>query len=136
MVSCIGILRSRRSWAVCREFVVDALTTLPHESKWPSWSREDFDPYRFKPFLRGLERVRPRKDMRLVSKAGKAYGFRLDNAYVEDRVTGRAFLVTAGLHVDMDGTLNDDKYDYDLADRFLADLAEGLAREFWRLTSR
>ena len=55
-------------------------------------------------------------------------GFRIDNAYVEDRATGRAFFLTAGLHVDMDGTLNDDKYDYPRADDFLANLAEDVAR--------
>jgi hypothetical protein len=111
-----------------RAALIDALSTLPHLSKWPVWSRRDFDPYRFKPFLRGLERVQPLSSLRIVSKAGKAYGFRVDNAYIEDRRTGRAFLLTAGLHVDIDGVLNDDKYDYELADRFLADLAEGALR--------
>ncbi len=111
-----------------RQVILDALTTLPHESTWPRWSRESYDPYRFKPFLTGLERVKPKDDLRVVSKAGKAYGFRIDNAYVEDRATGRAFLLTAGLHVDMDGTLNDDRYDYELADAFLANLAEDIAR--------
>ena len=114
-----------------RRFLIEALTHLPHESAWPSWSREKFDPYRFKPFLRGLERVRPRQSFILTSKAGKAYGFRVDNAYVVERSTGRAFVLSAGLHVDLDGTLNDDRYDYELADRFLADLAEAVARALW-----
>jgi hypothetical protein len=122
--------------AAHRAALIDALTTLPHLSTWPIWPRENFDPYRFKPFLRGLERVQPLSSLRVVSKAGKAYGFRVDNAYIEDRQTGQAFLLTAGLHVDMDGTLNDDRYDYDLADRFLADLAEGALRALRRPSTR
>ena len=61
--------------------VIDAMTTLPHESRPATWRREKFEPHRFKPFMRGLVRVRPRGGFRLVSKAGKAYGFRVDNAY-------------------------------------------------------
>ena len=119
-----------------REALVDALTTLPHESAWPTWSRATYDPYRFKPFLRGLERVQALNTLRVVSKAGKAYGFRVDNAYIEDRATGRAFLLTAGLHVDMDGTLNDDRYDYELADEFLANLVEDVARRLLQRAQR
>ena len=111
-----------------REALLNALRTLPHESKWPRWTHKKFDPYRFKPFLRGLERVRPLDSLRVTSKAGKAYGFRIENAYIEDLKSGRAFLLTAGLHVDMDGTLNDNRYDYALADTFLANLAEDVAR--------
>ena len=119
-----------------RRALLDALRTLPHESPWPRWSRAKYDPYRFKPFLRGLERVRALNELRVTSKAGKAYGFRIDNAHIEELKTGRAFVLTAGLHVDMDGTLNDDRYDYELADDFLAKLAEDVARNLFDTPTR
>ena len=35
------------------------------------------------------------RQVRYVNKSGRAYGFHLENAYVEDRESGRAFFVTA-----------------------------------------
>jgi hypothetical protein len=81
------------------------------------------------PFLRGLERVRPRAQLQIFSKVGQAYGFLLSNAYVVEKATGRAFFLTAAVYADADETVNDDRYDYDsVAFPALADLAEVAAR--------
>jgi hypothetical protein len=68
--------------------------------------------------------------IRYVGKSGRAYGFHLENAYVENRDTGRAFFVTATVYANPDGVLNDDDYAYDQLSRpLLASLGSALARE-------
>jgi hypothetical protein len=84
---------------------------------------------RFKPMLKGVARVVPSERVRYVSKAGRAFGFHLDNAYIEDRESGRAMAVTAVLYVDADGVLDDDRYEYDTVSfPFFARLGEALAK--------
>lgn len=69
------------------------------------------------------------KDVRYVGKSGRAYGFHLENAYVEDRATGRAFFVTVTVYSNPDGVMNDDDYGYDEVTRpLLASLGSALAK--------
>jgi len=117
-----------------RAFLTDALRQLPHESKDPVWPKEQYDPHRFKPFLKGLERMDASGRFRVTSKAGRAYGFRQDNAYIEDTKTGRAFFLTAVIYTNKHGVLNDNKYQYGFADRVMTDVAEVVTR--WVLTPR
>ena len=65
--------------------------------------------------------------VRIYNKLGQAYGFSLDNAYVEDTTeTGRtAFFLTACLYTNRNGVLNDNCYEYEsLGEPFLSQLAE------------
>jgi len=67
---------------------------------------------RFKPMLPGLlalgiERAR----IDYTNKAGRAYGFHLDNARI--RIGDRVAYVTVGMLANSDGVFNDDRYDYD-----------------------
>ena len=61
--------------------------------------------------------------VRVFNKIGQAYGFLIDNAYVQDEAHGVEFLLSAVLYVNADGVLNDDKYEYDrIGFPFLRDL--------------
>lgn len=53
--------------------------------------------------------------------------------YVFDVETGRSFFLTAVIYTNANGVLNDDRYEYEFADRTLADLAEVLGRALWQI---
>lgn len=82
------------------------------------------------PLSPGVLEVMPAKRLRFIGKSGRAYGFHLDNAYVEDVETRRAFFVTVVVYSNPDGVLNDDDYGYDETTRpLLAALGAALTRE-------
>jgi len=67
--------------------------------------------------------------VRYVGKSGRAYGFHLENALIEDKTTGRAFFVTATVYANPNGVMNDDDYGYDETTRpLLASLGAALSR--------
>ena len=72
----------------------------------------------------------PRADYEYVNKAGRAWGFHLESAYVHSLTTDRAFFVAVTLYVDRDGLMNDNRADYDrVSFPFFVNLGELLARE-------
>ena len=87
---------------------------------------------------RGIAEVVPRPHLRIHDKIGRAYGFSIENAWVEDTRTGRGFFLAIVLYTNPDGVLNDDQYAYDtVADPFLATVGEVIARNvWWQPTSR
>jgi hypothetical protein len=67
---------------------------------------------RFKPMLPGLLALGiERSQIDYTNKAGRAYGFHLDNARI--RIGDRVAYVTVGMLANSDGVFNDDRYDYD-----------------------
>ena len=67
---------------------------------------------RFKPLLPGLLGFGlARSQIDYTNKAGRAYGFHLDNARI--RIGDRIAYVTVGMLANSDGIFNDDRYDYD-----------------------
>ncbi len=67
--------------------------------------------------------------VRYVGKSGRAYGFHLENAFLEDKKTKRAFFVTVTVYANPDGVMNDDDYGYDETTRpLLASLGAALTR--------
>jgi hypothetical protein len=85
---------------------------------------------RFKPLTPGISRVVPRDSYVYLNKAGRALGFHLDAAYVENTANGRSFYVAVGMFVDVDGTMNDDRYAYETVSfPFFVGFGELLARE-------
>ncbi|NQW62024.1 MAG: serine hydrolase [Deltaproteobacteria bacterium] len=67
---------------------------------------------RFKPMLPGLlELGIERSQIDYTNKAGRAYGFHLDNARI--RIGDQVAYVTVGMLANSDGVFNDDRYDYD-----------------------
>jgi hypothetical protein len=112
-----------------RAHLLETLRTLPSESGIAGFDRNVVADYRLRPFLKGLERVVPRAGLVVHSKIGQAYGFTIDNAYVVEKATGKAFFLTAIVYANPNETLNDDVYGYDsVANPALADLAEAFAR--------
>jgi hypothetical protein len=117
-----------------RAFLQRALREPPAESRNPVFPPEEHDVLRFKPVMGGLLRVAPPARWAVWSKAGTAYGFRIENAYVVDQQRERAMFLTVAIYANADGTLNDDRYDYDrVSDPFIHDLAEAVVRDRWKL---
>ena len=113
-------------------FLRQAMSEDPLKSENPAYDDEKKSELRFKTMLEGMLRVVPRERITYVNKAGRAYGFHLENAYLRERKSKKAFFITVVLYVNENGVLNDDKYQYDEISRpFLKDLGEALAREFF-----
>ncbi len=116
-----------------RAFLLDAMARLPREFDNPRYDPARYPDDYVKLFLPGIARVIPRDAIRIYNKVGRAYGFSVDNAYIEDRRTGRGFFLAAVLYTNPNGVLNDDTYAYaQQADPFFADLAEVVAHALWR----
>ena len=112
-----------------RAFLVAAMAEYARESADPRFDSAVYPDHWGKYLLPGLRRVQPQARWRIVNKVGRAYGFSIDNAWVEDRETGRSMFVAATIYTNADGVLNDDRYDYDeVADPFFTELGEAAAR--------
>ena len=110
-------------------FVVKALGELPRESTNPRYDPAKVPDHSCKFILRGVRKVIPAEHVRIYEKIGRAYGFSVENAYVEDARTGRGFFLAIVLYTNPDGVLNDDQYAYaELADPFLDGVGEVVAR--------
>ena len=111
-------------------YLREALGTLPSESGLAGYDRNVVADYPLSPFLRGIERVRPRGQFQIFQKVGQAYGFLIHNAYIVDKASGKSFFLTAAIYGNADGVLNDDKYDYDTVSfPALADVGEAFTRD-------
>lgn len=112
-----------------RAFLVESLGMLPRECDAPQYAAKDYPDDYCKWVLAGARRVVPAAELVDYSKTGQAYGFTIENAFLEDRRSGRGFFVAAVLYTNADGVVGDDQYEYaTVAVPFLADLGEGLAR--------
>ncbi len=112
-----------------REFIRDVMRARPRDSADPAYDPERY-PDDYSKFLApGIWSVKGADAVDVLDKVGRAYGFSATNSYVEDRRTGRAFFLAGALYTNPDGVLNDDRYDYALADRFFAELGAALAEE-------
>ncbi len=110
-------------------YVKSALGTLPSASGLAGYDRNIVADYPLVPFLRGIERVRSRAHFQIFSKVGQAFGFLIENAYIVDKDTGRAFFLTASIFANPDGVMNNDIYAYDtIAFPVLADVGEVFSR--------
>jgi hypothetical protein len=110
-------------------YLRQALGTLPSESGLVGFDRNVVADYQLSPFLRGVERVRPRGHFQIHSKVGQAFGFLIANAYVVDKDTGRSFFLIASIYANPDETMNDDQYAYDtISYPALADVSEAFCR--------
>ena len=104
----------------------------PRQSRNPVYDPGDYPDDYVKFLLPGLERVLPKERLTIYNKVGQAYGFSVENAYVEDTASGRGFFLAAVVYTNADGVLNDDKYEYaEVALPFLANLGEAVARAVW-----
>ncbi|MGY3088677.1 hypothetical protein ACVWYF_001717 [Hymenobacter sp. UYAg731] len=108
-----------QDYALLRE----VLSQLPRQSPHPRYDAAHY-PDTYAKFLLGGGGIAPLPPgVRVFNKIGQAYGFLIDNAYVQDESNGVEFLLSAVLYVNADGVLNDDKYEYDrIGFPFLRDL--------------
>lgn len=112
-----------------RAFLVQALGELPRESRDPVLDAAGHPDEFCKFILPGVRRVVPAEHVRVYDKIGRAYGFSIENAYVEDMRSGRGFFLAAVLYTNPDGVLDDDRYGYaEIADPFLVALGEVVTR--------
>jgi hypothetical protein len=112
-----------------RSFLIQAMTEYPRQSTDPVYDPEEFPDAYVKNYLPGLLREIPEERLRIVNKTGEAYGFSIDNAFVEDRATGRALFLAATIYTNADGILNDDRYEYaTVAKPFFVELGRAAGR--------
>jgi hypothetical protein len=110
-----------------RGFLLAAMAEYPRESADPRFDVAQYPDAWGKRLLPGLARVLPQARWRIVNKTGSAYGFAIDNAWVEERESGRGMFVAATIYANSDGVLNDDAYDYErVANPFFAALGEAV----------
>jgi len=110
-------------------YVRKTLGTLPSESGLAGFDRNVVADYQLIPFLRGIERVKPRAKIEIHSKVGQAFGFLIGNAYVVDKESGKSFFLIASVYANPDGVMNDDQYAYDtISFPALADVGEVFSR--------
>lgn len=64
-------------------------------------------------FHAGPGPLRQASELLVASKNARSYGWIGESAWVEDQRSGRAYALSAVLHVDRDGVLNDGVYAYD-----------------------
>ncbi|QDV09799.1 hypothetical protein Poly30_53590 [Planctomycetes bacterium Poly30] len=111
-----------------RELMRAAMAATPGGSTDPVYDSEAY-PDSYSKFLGpGVWRVLPKDEVTIRDKVGRAYGFSITNSEVTEKSTGRAFFLAATLYHNPNGILNDNLYDYPVADRFLEDLGEVVAR--------
>jgi hypothetical protein len=105
------------------QFVYKYMSMFPKESKSPVYDSVQYYNSYGKFFLfRDTKKEYP-SHIRIFNKAGWAYGFLTDNAYIVDFKNNVEFLLTATILVNEDGIFNDDQYEYETVGKpFLAAL--------------
>ncbi len=89
------------------------MSMMPGESQSPVYDTADYwDTYvRF--LYYGSEKGKADPAIRIFNKAGDAYGFLIDGAYIVDLENSVEFLLSAVIHCNSDEIYNDDKYEYE-----------------------
>ncbi len=95
-----------------RRFLLQYLSQYPYETPYPKYDHEKFYDSYAKFFFRDSTRAMP-EGLRVFNKAGWAYGFLTDVAYVADFENNIEYMLAATVYVNKDGILNDGKYEYD-----------------------
>ena len=112
-----------------RDFLRDYMSRLPSQSRYPSYdSTTIWDNY-VKFLYYGSSQEKPDDSIRIYNKVGNAYGFLIDAACIEERRSGKKFMLSAVIYCNSDGIFNDDIYDYDrVGFPFLKTLGQALYR--------
>lgn len=96
-----------------RQFLLQAMSELPSESKYPTYDTPDiFDSYCKFFMFAGKESKIP-DYIRIFNKIGWAYGSLTDVAYIVDFKNNVEFMLAATIYLNKDEVLNDDKYEYE-----------------------
>ncbi|MFD1141607.1 serine hydrolase [Larkinella insperata] len=107
-------------------FLYRYLSQWPRETKFPKYDSTYYDSYgKFLVF--GDARSRIPASVRIFNKAGDAYGYMIDNAYIVDFEKNIEFLLSAVIYCNEDGIFNDNRYDYQTVGHpFMANLGRVL----------
>ncbi|MBK7105235.1 MAG: serine hydrolase [Ignavibacteriae bacterium] len=107
------------------EFLNKYMCMLPRKSDCPKYdSTEYYDGY-VKFFMFGDSKNQIPANIKIYSKSGLAYGYLIDNAFIQDKENKIEFFLSAVIHVNEDQIYNDDKYEYDeIGLPFLANLGK------------
>ena len=95
------------------DFLRKYMSMTPHESKISVYQTADYWDTYVKFLFYGAEKNVAKEGVRIFNKVGDAYGFLIDAAYVADFNNTIEFMLSAVIHCNSDGILNDDKYDYE-----------------------
>lgn len=109
------------------------LRSIMSESAWPTRKKtsEERDT-RYKPLMPGvLAAGFERDEVVYTSKAGRAFGFHVVNAFIEHPETGRSVFVAATIYANDNAVMNDSSYPYSsVTYPFLQSLGEVVAKRF------
>lgn len=92
-----------------RKFLLRWMSSYPKESKYPFYDTLEYPDTYTKFFGRS---ILPDSNIRIFSKAGWAYGYLTDVAYIVDLENNIEFMLSATILCNSDGIFNDDKYDF------------------------
>lgn len=95
------------------QFLYRYMSMYPRESQSPVYDTTEFKDNAAKMFVFSAENSTERKEIRIFSKAGWAYGFLTDAAYIIDPKKNLEFVVSATIYCNADGIFNDNKYDFE-----------------------
>ncbi len=98
---------------VDREFVLQYMSQLPHETLYPSYKNDTaIHDSSGKWLMYAGDHGPIPKNIRIFNKIGGAYGYLIDNAFIVDFENGVAFFLSAVINTNLDGIYNDDLYEY------------------------
>lgn len=105
-------------------FLKKYMSMLPRESEFIEYhDYENYPDGGAKFFIYGDTKETFPNYLKIYNKAGMAYGYLIDNAYIVDSKNKIEFLLSAVIYVNEDGIFNDDKYEYsEIGLPFLANL--------------
>ena len=96
-----------------RRYVLKYMSQLPTETLFPAYFSDTiyYPAYsKFLMFANRKDAIPP--GLRIFNKAGDAYGYLIDNAYIIDFEHKIEFMLSAVIHANTDGIYNDGKYEY------------------------
>ncbi|OQX97573.1 MAG: hypothetical protein B6I20_12330 [Bacteroidetes bacterium 4572_117] len=105
------------------EFLYKSMGMLPVESDFPKYDNKKYYDSYVKFFMFGNSKNNIPKNIRVLNKVGRAYGYLIDCAYIVDFDNKVEFFLSAVIHVNENRVFNDDKYEYEqIGFPFLAEL--------------
>lgn len=93
-------------------FLHRCMSMVPQESRFPKYNPNEFYDSYGKFFLFGGNKEHMPKNIRIFNKAGWAYGYLIDNAYIVDFENDIEFFLTAVILANENQIFNQDKYEY------------------------
>ena len=96
-----------------RRFLLKVMSMLPFECNYPIYDRSKYHDSYVKFLMFGDSKNHIPSEIRIFNKAGLAYGYLIDNAYIVDLKKGIEFFLTVVISVNKNGIYNDGKYEYD-----------------------